>query len=66
MYKHLQNSIQHFPEPQKFKEEIEQLRCSNDEPAFIVDEIHHLNLGTVQIYSLRTTKRILSDAQEAS
>jgi demethylmenaquinone methyltransferase/2-methoxy-6-polyprenyl-1,4-benzoquinol methylase len=60
-YWHLQNSIQQFPSPKEFGRTLESLECAG-EKAFRLDEIRHLNFGSVQIYSLVALKQSAVDS----
>jgi demethylmenaquinone methyltransferase / 2-methoxy-6-polyprenyl-1,4-benzoquinol methylase len=58
-YWHLQNSILDFPSPSRFALFLQHnVTCNSDgtgaQPAFSVDEVRHLNFGTVQLYILST------------
>ena len=56
-YWHLQNSIKEFPTPKEFGQIVESLECRPGEKAFRLDEIVHLNFGSVQIYSIVALKQ---------
>lgn len=53
-YVHLQNSIEEFPSPPEFVKLIEGIECSAGKRKkigkFRLDDLHHINLGTVQLY----------------
>lgn len=51
-YMHLTESIENFPSPQEFVHLMEGLNCNQDGRggAFRVDELQHLNFGSVQLY----------------
>lgn len=56
MYKHLQNSIENFPPPVGFKELLSDLECNPGEKSYDVEEIHHMNFGSVQLYTIHALK----------
>lgn len=50
-YMHLSESIENFPTPQEFVQLMEGLNCNPDgRGTFRVDELQHLNFGSVQLY----------------
>lgn len=50
-YLHLQNSIKDFPTPKEFGALIEHVECGEDgKGAFRLDELIHMNFGSVQLY----------------
>jgi len=50
-YMHLSESIENFPSPQEFVQLMEGLNCNPDgRGTFRVDELQHLNFGSVQLY----------------
>mmetsp|Transcript_22538 Transcript_22538/g.51987 ORF Transcript_22538/g.51987 Transcript_22538/m.51987 type:complete len:332 (-) Transcript_22538:265-1260(-) len=57
-YLHLQNSIKHFPTPAEFVQQLESLDCSSSISAgsFRVDDLIHMNFGSVQLYILTAIK----------
>jgi demethylmenaquinone methyltransferase / 2-methoxy-6-polyprenyl-1,4-benzoquinol methylase len=56
MYKHLQNSIENFPSPEGFKDLLSNLECTPGEKSYHVEEVHHMNFGSVQLYSIHSLK----------
>ena len=66
MYKHLQNSIENFPSPAGFKDLLSNLQCNPGETSFEVEEIHHMNFGSVQLYSIHSLKPEETPQEEES
>jgi ubiquinone/menaquinone biosynthesis C-methylase UbiE len=58
-YWHLQSSIKDFPSPQDFVNLLEGLDCSESTSrrAFAVDELIHMNFGSVQLYVTTASER---------
>jgi demethylmenaquinone methyltransferase / 2-methoxy-6-polyprenyl-1,4-benzoquinol methylase len=58
-YWHLQSSIKDFPSPQDFVKMLEGLDCSEstDKRTFSVDELIHMNFGSVQLYVTTASQR---------
>jgi ubiE/COQ5 methyltransferase family len=66
MYRHLQNSIENFPAPEEFRSRIADLECDSDGSSsttttpgiksYRVEDIQHMNFGSVQLYSLHVIK----------
>ena len=63
-YWHLQKSINEFPSPKEFVEQIHALQC--DGGAYHVDQVHQIMFGSVQIYSMRSLKSDESSKEEAT
>lgn len=51
-YAHLQNSIKDFPSPSEFRSLMQQLSCGG----FEMDDVIHMNFGSVQLYLGRASK----------
>jgi demethylmenaquinone methyltransferase/2-methoxy-6-polyprenyl-1,4-benzoquinol methylase len=49
-YMHLQNSIKEFPTPDEFHKLLGTLNCGNGGGHFVMEEVQHLNFGSVQLY----------------
>ncbi|CAB9528803.1 Demethylmenaquinone methyltransferase [Seminavis robusta] len=65
MYKHLQNSIKNFPSPVEFEAYVNSLVCtSSTQPSFNVEQVQHLNFGSVQLYSIRSLKPLVEPVPE--
>jgi demethylmenaquinone methyltransferase/2-methoxy-6-polyprenyl-1,4-benzoquinol methylase len=51
-YVHLQNSIKDFPIPTEFRQLMQTVQCgdANGIGTFVMDEVIHMNFGSVQLY----------------
>lgn len=66
-YLHLQNSIKDFPTPPEFKHLMENLSCGEDGKGnFEMEEVIHMNFGSVQLYVGTAAKASVKSATETS
>lgn len=58
-YMHLQNSIRQFPSPPQFRQLLETLSCGSDQLGYFhMEEVMHMNFGSVQLYIGTAEKRL--------
>jgi demethylmenaquinone methyltransferase/2-methoxy-6-polyprenyl-1,4-benzoquinol methylase len=65
-YMHLQNSIKEFPTPDEFNELLGTLNCGIGGGHFVMEEVQHLNFGSVQLYIGRAVSSSSSSSSSSN